>query len=320
MQTASLQRKRTRFRAYQLKTEGSSFSYFDGNNFTLIEARLNDINHQWVEKELAACGVKSMSCLHITSWDKDHCTEADLIEILVNFRPNKIQYPGYPPHTDTGKECLKIIENYKKEIPSKTIQSIDPPYINSLENGEHWGYKDILYHPKYLSEKSNDNSTINLFRTGSFNVASLGDVEDPYIAAGLKRCNIFCHEVDILILPHHGADNGFSTGDLFNKVRPSVAICSSNYDNQFEHPKDEIRNLLHEHNIPIYTTKTGDIVITSLEPHNKQYKVFNLMSDSEKISSEEIFQSKKYKILSHNLDTVRNSYSGNKQPFYKRFK
>jgi competence protein ComEC len=63
----------TRFRAYQLGTTGSSFSYFDGYFFTLIEARLTYISVNSLIDELQICGKDSIDILHITSWDEDHC-------------------------------------------------------------------------------------------------------------------------------------------------------------------------------------------------------------------------------------------------------
>jgi len=260
----SLLSKCTRFRAYQLGNAGSSFSYFDGNNFTLIEARLTDLSRTYLEWELRNCGRTQIYGLHITSWDVDHCAKKELEIILKDFRPTKIEYPGYDPHTDTAAECLSIINTYKRKDQSKIIQKIDPPYIKSLENAENWGYKDVIYHPKYISEGSNCNSTVKLFRTGCFNVASLGDVDNQNISAYLKSQRIFYEEVDIMILAHHGADNGFTTASFIREVRPTIAICSSNYDNQFEHPKPEIKELLYKFEIPLYTTKTGDVVVAHM--------------------------------------------------------
>ena len=315
----SLEKHYTRFRAYQLGAEGSSFSFYDGSFFTLIEARLNDVNKPRIISELEKCGVSIINCLHITSWDSDHCGKSDLEEILSIFAPAKIEYPGYDPHTDTAKECLKIITNYKKKNSEKKVVKVDPPYIKSLKDAHAWGYRNILFHPKFISENSNDNSTVKLFRSGSFNVASLGDVDSAAISASLRSYKSFYSEVDIMILAHHGADNGFTTSSFLKKVRPTVAVCSSNYDNKFEHPKKEIRELLYKYRVPIYTTKTGDVVIVSQPPHTKNFKVFNLISGSKQLSSEAIYTTKKSKKLDHNLDTVRNIYRGNKRPF-KGFK
>jgi competence protein ComEC len=111
-------------------------------------------------------------------------------------------------------------------------------------------------------------------------------------------------EVDILILAHHGADNGFTTSKFLRSVKPKFAICSSNYDNQYEHPKKEIRELLYEFNIPIFTTKTGDVIISSTGNHVGDYEIKNLISSNDKISSVKKGIAKKKKFLSQNDDTI----------------
>ena len=302
--------KLTRFRAYQLGEIGSCFSYFDGTELTLIEARVTDLNRPRLFSELAICGQDRVGCLHITSWDSDHCSTADLEEILERWVPRRIEYPGYEPDSDTGKECLELIRRFQRRQIASVIQKIDPPYIRSLETAVNLGYRNVFYHPKYLSEKHNDNSTIKLFRTGCFNVASLGDVESPDISSWLRGCRIFNSEVDVLILAHHGADNGFTSQRFLREVRPTVAVCSSNYDNQFDHPDGKIRELLDKFRIPIYTTKTGDIIVRSLRPHTNQFRVINLKADSEEVSSAKTFTTKKSTKLSHNADTVRQNYAG----------
>jgi competence protein ComEC len=316
--STALKPKLTRFRAYQLGEEGSSFSYFDGSHFTLIEARVTDLSRPRIKAELQHCGVTTINCLHITSWDDDHCTEDNLKEILTWLEPQCVEYPGYDPHTNNGKACLRLISDYKQKHASRTTQKVDPPYIKSLDEAEKWGYRDIIYWPRELSDKSNDNSTVKLFRTGCFNVASLGDVESLDVSSYLKNCHTFADEVDVMVLAHHGADNGFTTNAFLRKTRPRVAICSSNYDNQFEHPKQEIRDLLYEYEIPIYTTKTGDVVVLSEPPHTRRYKVVNLIADSTEVSSEKEFTTRKSKTLGHNMDTVRDIYAHRPNPF-KRF-
>src|ERR1700730_5288815 len=134
--------KLTRFRAYQLGMKGSSFSYFDGKSFTLIEARLTDLSRPRVDKEMEICGVSRISCLHITSWDTDHCAKNELVEILERYRPERVEYAGYEPASETAKECRALILNYPKRVEaaavaqsagrvhtSVVVQRIDPPYI-----------------------------------------------------------------------------------------------------------------------------------------------------------------------------------------------
>ena len=286
--------KKTRFRAYQLGEKGSSFSYSVDNHFTLIEGRFNEMNKANILYEMKLAGTTRISCLHITSWDEDHCKEAELRSILSELRPLCIEYPGYEPDTDCGKTCKKLIQIYsnRNALP---VQAVTPDYINSLDAGVAKQYTDILYNPTDNHKSHNDNSLVKLFRQGRFTLLSLGDCESKEIAQTIVRGSIASTEVDVMILAHHGADNGFTTEEFINKINPNVAICSSNYDNQFEHPRQEIRNILFNHKptIPLYTTKTGDVVITCNEDNVAH--VYNLISNNTIISSEKTF-TPKYKV------------------------
>lgn len=307
-----LKSRLTRFRAYQLGSAGSSFSYFDGTRFTLIEARLTDGNKESLKSELHLCETDKINTLHITSWDQDHCVPSQLEEIVQLYRPYKIEYPGYEPHTENGKECLRIIRSYKqgKASPKKLVQ-VTPEYIKSLDNAESYGYNNIFYHPKFIDPESpNNNSSVKQFRSGSFNVLSLGDVENTNIASGLRRQKTISSEVDVMILAHHGAANGFTTSIFMKHTHPSVAIASADYDNQFKHPKPEIRELLHKNKIRLFTTKTGDVVIFSTGNHTGNYRIVNLKSGSTEISSKCDFRAKKSKRLSVNQDTIRARIKG----------
>lgn len=55
--------KITRFRAYQLGVKGASFSLAVDDDFTLIEARLNDCNRANIFNEMRIAGAKSLSCI-----------------------------------------------------------------------------------------------------------------------------------------------------------------------------------------------------------------------------------------------------------------
>ena len=303
----------TRFRAYQLGTAGASFSHFADGTFTLIEARLTDLSRPNLNGELAECGKIAIDVLHITGWDQDHCAPADLEEILSRYKPTKIEYPGYPPHSDTAKDCMKLIQNYQTTNTNKgrTVKciAINPEYITGLKSAEDLAYRDVVYHPRTLLDgDSNNNSTVQLFRQGCFNVASLGDVEDANIGAYLRRCKIFKREVDVLLLAHHGADCQTNSKTFFEAVQPKITICASQFENQFEHPKPEVRQRLFDLGIPIMTTKTGDVIIRSLPPHTQKVRATNLIANSTKASSELDFVTRKSHWLSMNADTLRNLY------------
>jgi competence protein ComEC len=300
----------TRFRAYQLGSPGSSFSYFAGGHFTLIEARLTEVNKATIIQEMAECGVEAADLLHITSWDSDHCCASELTDVLALAMPRKIECPGYEPHTDNGKECADTIATYKamKQNSNRPVELrwITPDYIAGLEPASELAFNDILYHPTFIDpDCSNNNSTVKFFRGGSFNVLSLGDVEDQNVSSYLRRRRTLQRETDLMILSHHGADNGFTNKPFLSHIDPALAICSSNYDNQHDHPRDEIRELLHERGIRLMTTKTGDIIVKSIGDHAGGYRAVNLKAGSTEVSSTCDFYSKKARLLQNNEDTLR---------------
>jgi competence protein ComEC len=208
----------TRFRAYQLGESGSSFSFFAGGHFTIIEGRLTDLSRRSFVQEMTTCNVDRADTLHITSWDRDHCCPDELQDLLDLARPLRIECPGYQSHSDCGIDCLKIIQHYRLMSGSNReveVKSITPEYIERLSEAQELGFKDIFYNPLAIDECcANNNSTIKFFRKGSSNVLSCGDVESHLISARLRNSRSLCRELDLLILAHHGASNGFTNKSL----------------------------------------------------------------------------------------------------------
>ena len=299
----------TRFRAYQLGEPGSSFSYFADNHFTLIEAKLTARSIESLAEEMRICAKTEIDTLHITSWDMDHCNLRELKEILATLMPKRIEYPGYDHDSENAKNCLAEIIGYqnsrRKSALRMLAQRIDPPYIEGLNKSDEIGYSDLVFHPKQIFPKSNDNSTVKVFRGGMFNVASLGDIEHANIGSMLRRSRAFKNEIDVLILAHHGSNNAVNSKNFFQAVKPSLVICSSDYDNQYGHPHDDVKEALHELQTRIFTTKTGDVVIESIPNHRKEYSVKNYISNSDKLSSRDQYISKKFRLLNMNSDTLR---------------
>lgn len=281
----------TRFRAYQLSNKGSSFSLRVDNYFMLIEARYNDLNKEHIKWELSLLKRSDIDALHITSWDDDHCNYSELQTILRFLRPKLIEYPSETPTTINGMRALVAIENYDKLHSKVRVVPITPSLIKSEMRKPNYG-QDIHYNPIVNGPKSNDNSLVTLFRVGSFTVLSLGDCEDACIAQRLMRDRILQTEVDMMILAHHGADNGFTTTEFLRTINPSVCICSANYANEYEHPKPVIRARCASLNIPLLTTKRGDIIAQTDDA--KHFKVANYVSNNETRDSVYRFENKTY--------------------------
>lgn len=281
----------TRFRAYQLGEEGSSFSLSVDNHFTLIEAKVNTINVEHINWELQLLSKNTIDTLHITSWDTDHCDEVSLNYILECLHPTVVEFPGYVPDSDTGKSCLNIINNYSCDKKIK----VSPFYVVcSKIRGKRLVANDVFFNPTKIVDKHNDNSVVKFFRIGSFQVLSLGDCENPEISSNLSTDEILKNEVDILILAHHGSENSICTMDFLRTINPKVAICSSNYDNKFAHPHSVIRQRLNQLGIPLFTTKTGDIIAQTVDKYS--FKVSNYISNNEHKDSIMTFTNKTFYI------------------------
>lgn len=280
----------TRFRAYQLGEKGASFSISVDQHFVLIEARYNSVNKHHIRYEMRLSGVAHINVLHITSWDEDHCKQTELEDIIRELKPSVIECPSYTPHTYVGLRSLSIIEKSGCKVISVT------PSIVQNQNFVRLFGRDLFLGPNSISngKSSNNMSVIKLFRIGSFQVLSLGDCEDSDIAERLVKNEIVTNEVDILILAHHGADNGFTTTDFLRAVNPKVAICACDWDNMYSHPSDRVRSMLSNQGIKYYSTKAGDIIAQSVDKY--EFKVSNYIANNEKKESVEIFTNKTFYI------------------------
>lgn len=284
----------TKFRAFQLDSEGSLFSFYTTGKYTLIEARLPKGGIEVLANDLQLHNKDTIDVLHITSWDIDHCNYQDLVAIINAFRPSRIEVPDYNPESKEGKLCQQVILGYdkvhEKYIPNVVV--ITQQYIKNLPSASTFGTSNIVYKSAYQSNNKNDMSLIKLFRSNGFSVLSLGDCESEEIAARLLSYDSIQLEVDVLILPHHGAENGFLSGDFLDGVKPQLAVCSSNYDNKFDHPVPSICALITTREIPLMTTKRGDVIIVQETNSDTAYAI-NLISDNEKAETPKAFRPKR---------------------------
>lgn len=278
----------TRFRAYQLGECGASFSFSVNEHFTLIEARYSDYNKPHILWEMKNCGISRIDVLHITSWDGDHCQACELKNILLELQPKQIEYPAYVHDTDNAREALKLINAYSAGHKI----AITPQIVQNCPKNSLCG-ADVLYNSlyKYIGS-SNDKSIVKLFRRGSFTVLSLGDCESADIRDRLMKEEILQKEVDVLILAHHGADNGFTTSEFLRAINPKVAICASDYGNKYGHPDQVILNRLNNCGISYFSTKQGDVIAQYKDKYH--FIVSNYGADNTELIGRESFENKTY--------------------------
>lgn len=237
-------------------------------------------------------GRKSIDVLHITSWDEDHCRYSELLAILQQLRPALVECSGYAPHTDNGKNCLSLIKLYVEKGLGKMLR-VTTAVVREQTYEPLMG-KDLLFNPVNFSSVSNDNSVVKLFRVGSFQILSLGDCESENISKFLASNEILQSEVDVMILAHHGSSENFTTFDFLKAINPRIAICCSDFGNQYEHPTPVIRRRLVNAGIKMLTTKAGDVIAQSIDKNN--FKVSNYISNNETKESVVTFTNKTWYI------------------------
>lgn len=284
----------TKFRAFQLDSPGSLFSYYKSNHYTLIEARIPKGGLEVLINDVKSHNKTTIDCLHITSWDDDHCEINALTQIINHLRPTKIQIPSYEPTSDIGKSCKTMLTKYDA-IHDKFIYNVKiytKDTISNLPNGEDWGTNPIAYHSLYNVANKNDMSQIRLFRSAGFNVLSLGDCESEEITNYLLKQSFIGSEVDVLILPHHGSEQSCLNSDLLDFCKPSLTVCSSNYDNEYEHPRESVTKLLANKGVKNMTTKRGDIIVIK-DSENQHCVAHNLVSNNQNIEESFKFSTKR---------------------------
>ena len=103
-------------------------------------------------------------------------------------------------------------------------------------------------------------------------------------------------------------------GRLTEESRPQVEREMENCGvDEASSPRQEIRDLLHEEDIQLKTTKTSDVIVRSIGDHTGVYEVINLKAKSTEISSTGTFVSKKVHILDANGDALRQRYGGRRR-------
>lgn len=143
----------------------------------------------------------------------------------------------------------------RRNIPLRTLRAGDSiPLAASLA-------LDVLHPGETPGKSANDNALVlRLMKDGKPLALICGDVEKTALHELLAREADIA--ADVLVLPHHGSASGFSP-ELYDAVRPKLAVASCGYANAWHFPADEIRDALRIRHIPLLTTADdGQINIT----------------------------------------------------------
>jgi competence protein ComEC len=202
-----------------------------------------------------------LSCLgkFMPFWDKE-------IEFAFLSHPNDDHYNGYFFIADRYK--IDHFITVKSSIVSKTyirlmtiISTKKIPFLYSV-SGDKFKVGDgqfISYWPPidFKSYNDNDFSQILLFKERGFNVLFTGDAS-PFILDRLSHKSL--PRINVLKIPHHGSKNGL-TKHFLGLADPGIAVISVGKNNPYNHPNQDILDMLKAKNIKIRRTdEEGNIV------------------------------------------------------------
>ena len=198
-------------------------------------------------------GVSNIDYLFITHFDKDHV--GGFPEVVENITAKNIIVPNYEGNNDEYAEYLKTVEDKNLEITTLTE---DTSFV----------LDDVLFEvstPKkrVYAEGDNDFSLVISLTHGENTFLFSGDAEKDRLTEVLSE---FGKQYDLLKVPHHGNHNK-NTKRFINTIKPTYSvICDSN-----KNPADdETISLLESVGSEIYSTKEGDISVSS---NGKEIKI-----------------------------------------------
>ena len=192
---------------------------------------------------------------------EDHIGGLD--DVINSFEIESVLLPNAYTTTRTFEDVLDAIDNKKLEI---TVPEID----STLKLGD--AKITVLYSGENPSDL-NDASIVLRLDFGENSFLFTGDattkVEKEILNKDLK--------VDVYKVAHHGSNSSNSKAFL-DKVNPTYGIISTEQDNNYGHPHDEVLKRLEDRNIKLYRTDVlGTILVTS---DGKKIDIKNFKTDT----------------------------------------
>ena len=199
-------------------------------------------------------GITRLTGVVITHTDMDHAGGlAQLVDSGIEIenvyasayynKKNETKHPAVKALKGTGMEVVFLSSGDSLPLDGGRLSVLGP-----LEKDD---------------EKENNNSLVLLAEGGGGSILLAGDMEFPE-EDSLLKAGLIPH-ADVLKVGNHGEDDATSNA-LINAVRPSVAVISTNSDDEPDTPSRRVLKLLKSWDIQIYVTQdTASGVLITLK-------------------------------------------------------
>lgn len=195
---------------------------------------------------LKALGVQHLTGVVVTHSDIDHMGNLYQLDQII-----PIQTVIYSKHAS------------QDHLFNQILQTLDPgTKMIVLNDGENYKRGSLTvfqlnYGANYLGLEDNDASLLAYIEVGPYRLLNMGDLSSNYEQLLVKQ---YPHlNVTGLKLGHHGSQTS-SSQSFLEYYQPQVAYISAGVNNRYNHPHQEVLNLLESLNIPYRsTTQCGAI-------------------------------------------------------------
>ena len=204
-------------------------------------------------KALLAEGITYLDGVILTHTHKDHAGGLEyLLESEIEI--GQVYASGYYNKKEKKHPAVKALSALNRE-PVFLLSGDTLP----LDGGT----LEVLGPLVHDEEKENNNSLVLLATGGGGTMLLAGDMEFPE-EDSLLKAGLIPH-ADVLKVGNHGEDDATSNA-LINAVRPSVAVISTNSDDEPDTPSRRVLKLLKSWDIQIYVTQdTASGVLITLK-------------------------------------------------------
>jgi len=215
----------------------------------LVDGGTKMMGERIVVPFLFAKGIRRLDYVVATHADDDHI--GGIFIAMDKLKVRHFIYGEGFADTEHGSEMIK-------KAMSRGINLI------KVEDGQQIkltkSFLNILYAGRTYYHETNENSLVLKFVNNHFSVLLTGDFPAELTEKELSAADCYA---TIIKIPHHGLKNSLNQ-DLLEKSQPEVAVVSVN---EFQHNRGvrkEIKDLLHQYQIPLWRTDYfGGITIQS---------------------------------------------------------
>jgi len=210
----------------------------EGENI-LMDAGTRDMGKWIVVPFLRAHGVRKLDYVIASHADEDHI--GGFFPVVDNIPIKKFIYGEGFINVELGKEMFQKITTKKITV----VKAESGKQINLKK-----GSMNIVYAGRNYYNETNKNSLVVKFIYNSFSILLPGDFPAELTK---KELSLTDCSAKVIKIPHHGLKNSLNQ-ELLEKTNPEIAVVSVN---EFHHNwgvRNEIKELLYQHQIPLWRT------------------------------------------------------------------